>query len=73
MAEKLIWNRLKSMKCPKCNSALRSIPTDYIACSRKGCVFSMNTVKFNEVVKNLYSKGMQVNENKDNLAELNNL
>lgn len=70
---KLIWSRLKSMKCPSCNSELRSIPTNYIACSRKGCVFSMNKEKFNEIVKDLYSKGMQVNANRDNLTDLNNL
>lgn len=76
MAEqKLLWSRLKNMRCPKCNGGLmQDRDTGMFNCLQAKCDFKMSPAKFNEVVKSLYSKGMQVDANReDNLTALNNL
>ncbi len=45
----MIWSRLKSYKCPKCNSPLKDIG-HYHACTKTGCIFSINKQKFDEIV-----------------------
>jgi len=48
--------------------------TGNFTCLQAKCDFKMSPAKFNEVVKSLYSKGMQVDANREeNLTALNNL
>ena len=73
--KKLLWARLKNMRCPKDNGALtRNEETGEFYCLQAKCDFKMSSQRFDEVVKSLYSKGMQVNSHReDNLTALNNL
>lgn len=45
----MIWSRLKSYKCPSCNSPLKDIGL-YHACTKQGCPFSINKLKFDSIV-----------------------
>lgn len=70
----LVWSRLKSMRCPKCNGALtQDRDTGTFHCLQAKCDFKMSPQKFDEVVKNLYSKNIQVGANRENQEILNSL
>ena len=64
------WNALKSYKCPKDASPLKDIG-EYHACTKNGCVFSINKQKFDSIVADKYQpKKLRTEE--ENLSELNN-
>lgn len=67
----MIWNRLKSMKCPECGAVLIVKP-EWIHCS--ACSVKMRPAKFEEIVNDLYKpKGQRKYEDDSNQSELNNL
>jgi len=69
----MIWTRLKSMKCPDCNSQLKEAVTvnfDRYICSK--CGFMILKEGFNKLVEALYKK-MPVRDFNDILGDLNNL
>lgn len=67
----MIWARLKSMKCPKCNAVLmENAETFFVQCS--ACSFKISKEKFNSIVADLYKpKNYEIIG--DNAYELNNL
>ena len=68
------WNNLKSMKCPKCGKALKGF-IDIKCQDQNKCKFTITSKRFDEVVKDLYTKGrtcVTVTE-EENLSKLNNL
>lgn len=64
------WKNLKSNLCPKCDSPLK----DY-SCTSEKCKFSIDRVKFDEIVSDLYKKknAYVPRSMEDNLSDLNNL
>ena len=71
MNDKPIWNRLKNMRCPKCNGVVKNgILSDEVQCSE--CDFRISAEKFNKIVGDLYRPKAQRDEVEDNLAEWNN-
>lgn len=78
MAEKLIWSRLKSMRCPECNRNLcGSLLDETYQCEANAtgaCTFSIGKEKFDKYVDDMYGKPKQQFQSEDDrLAELNNL
>lgn len=66
------WKNLKNNKCPSCSEPLKDIGA-YYACTRTGCVFSINKHKFDEVVNSLYRNGQtKYYTQQDYSEELNN-
>lgn len=67
------WSNLKNYCCPKCNSTLKDIG-EYHACTRQGCVFSINKPKFDEIVsqKQKPRESTEFQNPDDRLSELNN-
>lgn len=43
------WSNLKSYTCPKDGETLKDIG-HYHACTREGCIFSINKEKFDSIV-----------------------
>lgn len=73
---KLIWSRLKSMKCPECNRPIgRNLMEATYCCSNDKCSFKKITDKrFNEIINSLYQKKpILEDEVERNQRELNNL
>lgn len=71
--KKLIWSRLKDMKCPNCGNYINPTETGY-ECGTDGavghCDFKIGKERFDEVVTNLYKpRAKRI----DNLSALNNL
>ena len=64
------WNNLKNYKCPKCNVLLKDIGY-YHACTRSGCIFSINKEKFDSMVGNMNKPKKFVSE-EERTSELNN-
>jgi len=64
----MIWNRLKSYKCPKDNAPLKDVG-QYHSCTK--CIFSINKVKFDEIVSDKYKPKREQTE-EERLFELNN-
>lgn len=70
MSDKLVWRRLKDMKCPKCNSDVKSgLLSDEITCTN--CDFRISRVKFDKIVGDLYRPKAERDAIEDNLAEWN--
>jgi len=71
MSEKMMWQRLKSMRCPKCNKQIvRDMLKDGYKCQK--CDFFIGKEKFNQVVSGLYEP-KNVGNYQDNQEQLNNL
>lgn len=66
-----MWNRLKNMKCPKCNHGISSTGLSY-ECNQKKCTFKIGIQEFNDLVGRLYKKTPSKTE-EDNQVGLNNL
>lgn len=66
------WSNLKNNKCPKCSSSLKDIG-QYFACTKSGCIFSINKPKFEKIVNDLYKPKPKRCNFEDNLSQLNNL
>lgn len=66
----MIWNRIKSMKCPDCNAVLIK-GQDFMQCS--GCSFKIRHAKFEEMVNDMYRTRRRERREEDNQADLNNL
>ncbi len=70
----MIWSRLKSMKCPECNSKIqRNMMERNYYCIKNNCGFKIGHESFNEVVASLYRKKSDKEDSLDNLSDLNNL
>jgi len=67
---KLIWSRLKSMKCPRCNNLVKEALPGY-GCTK--CDFVIGMKKFNEIITTMYLPRTRPEEPDDRLSELNNL
>jgi len=78
MTNKLIWSRLKTMRCPKCNLNLCGSLLDPVyQCEGNAdasCDFSIGKEKFDKIVDDMYGKPKkQFQSEDDRLSELNNL
>lgn len=74
----LVWSRLQTMKCPKCNMALKEAITSSIyrcdGVEEGSCDFVISKEKFNALVQSLYRpKKARIITEEENLSELNNL
>ena len=68
----MIWSRLKSMKCPDCNSEIVEHAYHY-SCKKKTCDFTVSKEKFNAIIKKLYiQKHSNEPQYGDNDEALNN-
>lgn len=77
MPDKLIWSRLKDMKCPRCskNVELHAIGEFAIRCTNKNkekCDFKMRKDTFDRVINQIYSP-KPVQKDLDTIQLLNNL
>ncbi len=68
--KKRIWSRLKNVRCPDCNIALKKRVSGGHACTL--CNFFIGDKAFETIVTKLYNKEDERSFD-DNLAELNNL
>lgn len=66
----MIWNRLKSMKCPQCNATLIEHP-EWVNCS--ACSFKIRRERFTSLVADMYAPKKNFEIIGDNAYELNNL
>lgn len=66
------WNNLKNYKCPKDASPLKDIG-HYHACTKTGCVFSINKEKFDQIVNDINKPKAKRCGTFDNQEALNNL
>lgn len=70
------WNNLKSMKCPKCSSAIALSGMGFRCSFGKHtsaqCQFYISKAKFDEVVNKLYKPRAKYEPQEDNLSTLNN-
>ena len=71
--KKMIWSRLKNMKCPNCNGAMaENTITHGIEC--KKCSMFIRKDKFEQIINSLYTgKPLPESNIMKNLSELNNL
>lgn len=69
----MIWSRLKSMKCPECNSLLKGkVLEKMYGCTNEKCTFKISEERFNELVKDLY-KPSKWKSDMDRASEWNNM
>ena len=68
---KMLWSRLKSMRCPKCNAHLLNMDNKIIHEALPLCDFRISKEKFDEIIGKLYSS--KKHDYRDNLSDLNNL
>lgn len=68
----MMWNRLKNMKCPKCNKGIREFASFYM-CNNRKCEFKINKEKFDRIVDGMYSKKLTKIKEEDNLSDLSDL
>lgn len=78
--KKIIWTRLKSFKCPKCNGNMitSNTGTRAVGCEdEEGCGFYMRYDVFERIVNNLYQTKPgykpKFGDDTENLELLNNL
>lgn len=72
--KKLVWPRLKKMRCPSCNGGVTATPDGGVKCNepREKCGFTMGRAAFETTIASLYKpKGSPPEA--DNQQLLNNL